>query len=408
MSRLKIRMFAGITVLGLFAALGLWLLEDRAPAPVASSPPGLPPAAPEWPHFATSNAGATLAAPVNHAKPTRTVEVCGLGKLPVDDGGYPLSSQVGARMHQDAVRWRTALLNSGDVRARTVGLLIDITGIFSEMPAPDRALPALVDLAQSAHDPMVYSMALSACRGKQPSSTDEACQQITSQGWTSLDPDNAAAWLQQADDARLADDTASEKAAFEQASNAKTMERYNWSLWSFAEPLMPSDIIPVERDGLIASLFGMEGALQLLGTASRFCTGDAMRDDVMRGQCGKLAELMVAKGTTLRDLGSGTWIGEHAGWPEARIAALREDQAAMQQAHIELLGDFEKAETVWSCDAVNRRNAFARESAQRGEIGASRDLVDILGESKAALAERNRELSRKMFREAAERAAAKP
>jgi hypothetical protein len=70
----------------------------------------------------------------------------------------------------------------------------------------------------------------------------------------------------------------------------------------------------------------------------------------------------------------------------------------MQQAHIEMLGDFQNPETVWSCDAVNRRNAFAREWAQRGEIGASRELV----------AERNRELSRKMFREAAEREAAKP
>jgi hypothetical protein len=111
-------------------------------------------------------------------KPARTVEICGLGKLPVDDNGYPLSSQVGARM---------------------VGLLIDITGVFAEAPSPDRALPALVDLAQSAH------------RGKQPPSADEACRQITSQGWTSLDPDNAAAWLQQADDARLAHDTESEK-----------------------------------------------------------------------------------------------------------------------------------------------------------------------------------------------------
>jgi hypothetical protein len=152
MSKLKTRMFGGITVLALIAALSLWLLEDRAPAPVASSPPDLPAADLEWLHFATS-------------KPARTVEVCGLGKLPVDDNGYPLSSQVGARMHQDAVRWRTALLNSGDVRARMVGLLIDITGVFAEAPSPDRALPALVDLAQSAHDPMVYSMALSVCRG---------------------------------------------------------------------------------------------------------------------------------------------------------------------------------------------------------------------------------------------------
>jgi len=70
----------------------------------------------------------------------------------------------------------------------------------------------------------------------------------------------------------------------------------------------------------------------------------------------------------------------------------------MQQAHIEMLGDFQNPETVRSCDAVNHRNAFAREWAQRGEIGAARELV----------AERNRELSRKMFREAAEREAAKP
>jgi hypothetical protein len=395
MSKLKTRMFGGMSVIALIAALSLWLLKDRTPAPVASSPPDLPAADLEWPHFATS-------------KPARMVEVCGLGKLPVDDNGYPLSSQVGARMHQDAVRWRTALLNSGDVRARMVGLLIDITGVFAEAPSPDRALPALVDLAQSAHDPMVYSMALSVCRGKQPPSADEACQQITSQGWTSLDPDNAAAWLQQADDARLAHDAESEKAAFERASNAKTMERYNWSLWTFAEPLIPSDIKPVERDDLITSLFGMEGALTMPATASRFCTAGAMQDDMTRGQCDKLAELMVAKGTSLLDLGSGAWIGERAGWPEARIAVLREDQAAMQQAHIEMLGDFQNPETVWSCDAVNRRNAFAREWAQRGEIGASRELVDELGESKAVLAERNRELSRKMFREAAEREAAKP
>jgi hypothetical protein len=384
---------AAIVIVGV--AVLVWPSKHQAdPSPSTAAPITLSTPDVETPHFATKE-----------SKPARTVEVCGVGKLPVDDGGYPLSSQVGARMHQDALRWRTALLDSGDVRARAVGLLIDVTGIFAEAPTPDRALPALVDLAQSAQDPMVYSMALSACREKRPASTEEACQQITSQGWTSMDPDNASAWLQQANDARLAHDTESEKAAFERASNAKTIERYNWSLWTFAEPLIPSDITPVDRDGLITSMFGMEASLTLPATVSLFCTAVAMQDDVTRGQCGKLAELMVAKGTTVLDLGSGTWIGERAGWPETRIAALREDQAAMQQAHIEMLGDFQNPETVWSCDTVNRRNAFAREWAQRGEIGASRELLDVLGESKAVLAERNRELSRKMFREAAEREA---
>jgi hypothetical protein len=87
MSKLKTRMFGGMSVIALIAALSLWLFEDRAPAPVASSPPDLPAAALEWPHFATSKPDANLAAAVKDSKPARTVEVCGLGKLPVDDNG---------------------------------------------------------------------------------------------------------------------------------------------------------------------------------------------------------------------------------------------------------------------------------------------------------------------------------
>ncbi len=190
-----------------------------------------------------------------------------------------------------------------------------------------------------------------------------------------MDSDNAVPWLWLARQARASHDGVAEADAFRHAAQAHEVDSYSDSLFSFAEPKLPQDTTPLERSYLAIEVIGVEAAMQApqYRVASQHCSGDAIRDGSVRQQCASLAELFVTKGTNLLDLGIGKSIGARVGWPERRVNELAEEQHALMQEIMQLTPSDDG--TLWTCDAVNRLNAYVSQRARVGELGAARDAL---------------------------------
>ena len=193
------------------------------------------------PH-ATMGVGRTAAAaptPIAALPPARhasDAEVCGYGVLDLDQ---PASQAVLAHSAERAEALFTkavqVLSASPDDRRRAVGLFL-LRGVdaeaaaarvkFSRPPCIDDpvceasldadataaaraawqpATYALARLASVSSDPMVYAIASQACQSSPPlESAAVACQLISADQWSRLDPDNGAVWLRVAQAAAIA------------------------------------------------------------------------------------------------------------------------------------------------------------------------------------------------------------
>src|ERR1700689_2059555 len=110
-----------------------------------------------------------------------TVEVCGYGQVPIDKSdASAIFQHVGILTKGAETRWLSALQNSGDLRARVAGLLLEgkVTGGDSLRPAAEQTRNDVVQLAAGAGDPAVYAMAISMCDASAASDPNSACQQI--------------------------------------------------------------------------------------------------------------------------------------------------------------------------------------------------------------------------------------
>jgi hypothetical protein len=322
-------------------------------------------------------------------KPAKTVEICGIGKVSLDEADDRPRKEWEARIAKDTSRWQAALLNSGDVRARAAGLLLEGVGGLNFGPPNEQALGSLIELAQAAHDPSVYALALSVCGTPRWAAATDRCQQLSPAEWTKLDPVNASAWLEQASAAHVLRDTAGENAAYTEAAKATKIDAYNWSLLSFAEPEIPSNITAVEQWEISIRMIGLEAGMVSPSITSRRCSSENIKDETVRGQCVQLAELLVSKGTTILDLVIGTSIGARVGWPEARISALKEEKEALMAAPVQF--EPNQSENSWSCDAAAGRIYYLHQVAQLGEIAADREILSQSGQTRAQLAQNYRD-----------------
>jgi len=342
--------------------------------------------------------------------PTTTLEICGLGRVPIDTSD-PYAAERFLESHTDKAgrRWLHALLNSDDVRARAAGLFLESKlmrmhaneqGSDPVQPLEDQSRDALVQLAIGANDPAVYAMAVYACNADTQTVPPGSCQQISLDQWASLDADNAVPWLLAARQARARKDAITEAAAFARAANAHKTDGYNFSLYAFAEPELPSDATPLDRAYLAVELIGIESAVGSLQyrSASLHCSDAAMQDDGVRQQCSALAELFVSKGTNLLDLGFGARLGARAGWSKTRVASLMDERDALMQV-IAQVGPG-NSDDHWTCDDVSRGNAYMNQWARWGELGAARDALEWSGETVAELAQKQRDFIDKMRRDA--------
>jgi hypothetical protein len=297
---------------------------------------------------------------------------------------------VGALTKGVGTAWLSTLQNSGDLRARVAGFLLEgkVTGGDSLRPVTEQTRNEVVQLAEGAGDPAVYAMALSMCDASATTDADSACRQLSLQQWARMDPDNAVPWLLLAGKARTRRDSTAEADAFSHAAAARKIDSYSDSVFAFAEPELPQDVTPLERFFLATEVIGVEAAIRLpqYSVASQHCSSDAMQNSNVRQQCNSLAELLVTKGTNLLDLGIGKTIGARAGWPTKRVNELVQEQHALMQAIMQQTPS--DNDELWTCDAVSRVNAFMVQRVQQGELGAARDALERSGETVDRMAQK--------------------
>lgn len=337
------------------------------------------------------------------------IEFCGLGKTAFHaDDEFAIAGYLGGLAKPKARRWLSALLNSDDNRARATGLVLEgkIDGPGFQ-PMAEQSRDALVQLAVGSGDPAVYAIAVTACNTYGGSATG-ACEQISLRGWTQLDPDNAVPWLLVASKANAQGDPAAEADAFSHAANAAKVDSYNFSLLAYAEPELPKDATPFEHWLLTVQAIGVEAttAMPQYSAAFKHCSVAAMQDNDVQKQCGRLAEVFTSKGTNLIDLSVGARLGTLAGWPQARVAGLKQEGDALMQAMMQATPA--GADNQWNCSAVELGNAYTRELVQLGELGAARQVRDRSGETAEELAGKWREFLEKSLHEAARRQQEEP
>jgi hypothetical protein len=394
---------SGLILAAVLLGFGFWIWQRPAPAPrksVAAVVPPAPPAlaAPRWP---ASIPMAALEVPksVDHSG---EIDVCGVGKIKLDRDDWTATGKYfDALTKQSRMRWLAALRNSDDYRARATGLYFE--GIFDRdapQKDPEAARDELVQLAVGTKDPAVYALAYTKCiKGVEDFASPGACPQLSLDDWTHADSDNAVPWLQLAAKARRDGDGAAEAAAFAHAAQAHQYESYNWSLFSFAQPAMPSDVTAADRWYLTTTVIGVEAAMPMpYLPLFQYCSRDAMTDATVRRQCNALAELMVNKATTLSEFSMGKSLGARVGWPAEIVAHLTQQMQASMQAFNQMT-PADPAQQ-WNCDSVARGNAYMSEWEQLGERGLARQAIERSGETVAELARKYTEQSAKWAREA--------
>jgi hypothetical protein len=331
------------------------------------------------------------------------IEVCGVGKVKLDrDDPTAAGTYLNALTKNTRLRWLAALRNSDDYRARATGLYLE--GIFdrdSPQKDPEAARDELVQLALATKDAAIFALAYTKCgKGIEDSSAQGACPLLSLDDWTRADADNAVPWLQLAAEAHREGDGTAEAAAMAHAAQARQYQPYTWSVFSFAQAAMPTDLTPTDRWILTTQVIGVEAAmLAPYQPLFQYCSRDAQSDVAVHRQCNALAELMVGKAATLLDLSVGKSLGARVGWPAERVDGLTQEMKASMWAINEMTGvDPEKQ---WSCDSVARGNAYMSQLGDLGERGLARQAIEDSGETVAELSRKYDEWLAAATREAA-------
>ena len=199
-------------------------------------------------------------------------ELCGVGKAPAQTTPDTLNEYVFALTQKTTDRWRAALLDSSDLRARAMGLLL---GHEPAAKLIGNESEELVQLAAGGNDPVVYAAATWICgSGTSQALQTGACRRISLRGWARVDPGNAIAWLEVAMDDRNRGDLQAEAADFARAAGAHKSDLYQDSLLRAAFAEVPRDATPLARmaGGLqFAGILAVQPLLEL-SEASRFCS----------------------------------------------------------------------------------------------------------------------------------------
>ena len=179
-----------------------------------------------------------------------------------------------------------------------------------ELPEPP-ATPAcsagarvdgLARLAVGSLDPVVYAIALEACKGSLAADA-AACKLLSRTQWARLDADSALPWLELAAEASRQQAFDAEAEAMQHAAMARRIDAHAGALPELVE--------------------------RALSQAHTYCGADAVADRERRPICGAMAEMLVSRSSSAADLGVGLAIGRNLGWDVERLEALQHEQNAL-------------------------------------------------------------------------------
>jgi hypothetical protein len=392
------------SIVAALLGVGFWLRQRPAAPPIGAIAAQTSPA-PLVPLWRASTSIPAIEASKQGADPDE-IEVCGVGKLKLDRADWTATDNyLDALTKNKQLRWLAALRDSDDYRARAAGLYLEgLVDRASPRKDPGAARDELVQLALATKDPAAFALANAKCANQGENiAASVACPQFSLEDWARADADNAVPWLQLAAKARREGDAAAEGAAFARAAQAHQYESYNWSLLSFAQASMPSDVTPTERWILSWQIIGVEAAMVMpYQPQFRYCSADALANPVVHAQCSSLAELMVKKSANILESSVGNSLGARIGWPQERVDKMKEEvKASLEVLNQEITSD---PKQPYGCDSVAKGNAYMAQWGELGERGLARQAIERSGESVAELARKYDERIAALTREAQERA----
>jgi hypothetical protein len=354
-------LLGGLLAGGLLLA---WGLREPPPAPaeLRAAPPAAPPASSpvvlSMPREAPRSAAA---GPAPRRAAVSAAPVAVVAPPIAADPEPPLC----AAPQQAASRWLAALQDSGDDATRAAGLLVAL----DDPAAPAELRTRLVTLAAGSHDVRVIAWAQRACAG----SDAPACAALAPERWAEAEPDNAAAWLALAADARL--DDAGRDAALHRAAEAPRLDSHMPALHRLAAAAEPAALEAAAnaaevRAALHRRVAAARADWRVTEALRRLCHAGLPADGGARGDCERLAERLATQGQSLPDLVQAVELARLFDADEARRTAWRDDAAALEALQAARFGDAPGA----GCVPPEGFADYVTDVGRVGEVAALRAL----------------------------------
>lgn len=238
-----------------------------------------------------------------------------------------------------------------------------------------QASDRLLEAARSSDDPWIVQLGLLACDLQ--FGAPKACAGLSPRRLSTLDPDNAAVWLELA----ARDASAADEALF-RASQATRFDTRASQVAARIDESLPAGTPPLQRQLVIEQALALTGTygVSASGAAARHCSDAAVRDANRAQVCERLARLITGAARDAQDALVGHAIGARLGWPDDARQALRDEVRAGGEAMKLALG-----EAPHGCTAVEQQLAFWRDARRAGDLAATRAVIERSGQSAAAL-----------------------
>lgn len=321
----------------------------RPPAEAASALAAAMAPVPQTSAWEFCGASTSVPRAVERAGPASAAEVLAL--LPPAQGRQALA----------AARERMlAVLQAGDTRSR--GAAIVLKNASATTPA-QRALagPALARLARETDDATVMGWAVSLCMG---ASGADHCGGLDGSDWQSLESDNAAAGM-----AFLAEEPDVRDEVLRTMPQARRFWLHAGQMTSAAIKAMARGEPGYLRLALALEVAAQEAAVlePLMKGVTDACRPAPAANTPRQVECDALARLMLERSDSRRAQVIGLRVGELAGWPAARLAALRAEQDALAA-----LSPAYDVQQPFSCTSVEAGLRWFDDVAKEGEPNSLR------------------------------------
>jgi len=278
--------------------------------------------------------------PVYTPRPPVVDELCGVKGAAQKRAGNESFAQHVMRVTQTGIgAWKSALAASDDPRRQAVGLALENAhpDAPGEQSKDTPVNNSLVLLAIDTNDPVIYALALNQCAEGGYNMAAGPCQGLSWEHWASIEPDNAAPWLNIAAKADSFGDQQGVDEALAKASKASRIDTYGSTVVAIALNALPPDMAPLDKSVAGAEVISALGiATPALHIAATLCSDMAIEEPTRRQQCTSITNDLAARATTLIDVAAAGLLARRLGFPADRQTELELERRNSARAFLAL------------------------------------------------------------------------
>lgn len=244
------------------------------------------------------------------------------------------------------------------------------------------ASPSMEKLARSAYqskDPLVYAMAMQACRTAVADAASPSCGQLSAEQWTQLDPDNGAPWMKMLEQAVANADMGTANEALYRLSQARRIDSPLFAVTQLVLANMPPDLNGEERIFAASqvSAIWIQWQPSAYQPLAKLCSAQAVRDANRAQTCDAVAHLLLERDKTALGNTIGLQIGETLGWPAAKT---QEQRIGIQVALSASPGfSLSPDEPINVCELPRQLQDWTALVAEHGEVKGSLEYARRTG-----------------------------